>query len=355
MCTTDRDTVPALGNYLKLLASGELPDQLPTGLGFAEELSAVCALLRQYQEELEQLKLKLERETAYARVLQNSKQLYKDIFVNSVTGIMIVTEQGKILDANHAMEGMLGYGINELTRYNLSDISLPEDHDADNELINDLVEGRRTFFNIEKRYVRSDGIPLWVLLTVFAVTSDFDTPFIITMIEDVSARKSAEEHLQHVSTHDSLTGLYNRTYFDSEFNRLQNGLLLPVSIAIVDVDGLKAINDAKGHEAGDQLIICVAKVLVQALGGEGVLARIGGDEFAILLPKTDEQAAHGVVDRIRSCQERFNHANPRYVVDFSIGVATALRGNDILETFKQADARMYDDKVMRKATLSKTV
>ena len=154
MCTTDRDTVPALGNYLKLLASGELPDQLPVGLGFAEELSAVCALLRQYQEELEQLKLKLERETAYARVLQNSKQLYKDIFVNSVTGIMIVTEQGKILDANHAMEGMLGYGINELTRYNLSDISLPEDHDADNELINDLVEeiGRASCREIVLRY-----------------------------------------------------------------------------------------------------------------------------------------------------------------------------------------------------------
>lgn len=218
-------------------------------------------------------------------------------------------------------------------------------------MISDLVEGRRTYFNVEKRYVRSDGIALWVLLTVFAVTSDFDTPLIITMLEDISARKSAELHLQHVSTHDSLTGLYNRTYFDSEFNRLQNGLQLPVSIVIVDVDGLKVINDTKGHDAGDHLIICVAKVLQEALSGEGILARIGGDEFALLLPKTDEAAADQAVVRIRSCQERFNHAMPRYQVHFSVGVATAIRGSDIPETFKRADAQMYADKVMRKADL----
>lgn len=349
MRATDRETLSALGSYLKLLASGEVPEQVPAELGFAEELGAVCSRLRQYQAQLEQLRLKLERETAFARVLQNSKQLYKDIFIKSVTGIMIVTEQGKILDANHAVETMLGYSINDLTRYNLSDISIPDGEQDDDELINDLVEGRRTYFNIEKRYVRSDGISLWVMLTVFAVTSDFATPYIITMLEDISARKSAELHLEHVSTHDSLTGLYNRSYFDSEFNRLQNGLQVPVSIVIVDVDGLKQVNDTAGHDAGDYLIVSVAKVLSEALGAEGTLARIGGDEFSLLLPKTDEEAALQVIRRIRSCQQRFNQANPAYAVHFSMGVATANRGSDIPQTFKHADAQMYADKMMRKA------
>lgn len=353
MCVTDQETVLLLGNYLKLLASGELPERMPDGLPCADDLADVCARLRQYQEELEQLTLKLSRETAFARVLQNSKLLYKDIFVKSVTGIMIVTEQGKILDANFAVETMLGYSINDLTRYNLSDISIPDDQDNDELLIKDLVEGRRTYFNIEKRYVRSDGIPLWVMLTVFAVTNDFGTPYIITMLEDISARKSAELHLEHVSTHDSLTGLYNRTYFDSEFNRLQNGLQVPVSIVIVDLDGLKSINDTAGHDAGDYLIVSVARVLSEAVGVEGVLARIGGDEFALLLPKTNEDAACQVVQRIRTCQQRFNQANPKYAVDFSIGVATANRGSDIPQTFKHADAQMYADKMMRKAGMPK--
>lgn len=340
---------------MTLIAAGELPDQIPADISCAEELGDVCNFVRACKEESEQLKLKLVREMAYSRVLANSKMLYKDIFTKSITGILIVSEQGKILDANNAVESMLGYSINEITRYNLSDITLPDDHADDAELINDLVEGRRTYFNIEKRYVRNDGIALWVLLTVFAVTSDFDTPLIITMLEDISARKSAELHLEHVSTHDSLTGLYNRSYFDSEFNRLQNGLQMPVSIMIVDVDGLKLINDTKGHDAGDRLIISVAKVLSEGLGTEGTLARIGGDEFCLLLPKTDEAAADVLVDRIRSCQERYNHATPTYPVHFSVGVATAIRGSDIPETFKQADTRMYTDKVMRKAAMLETV
>lgn len=349
MRATDHETLLALGSYLKLLASGEISELPPAELDFAEELGTVCATLRRYQEEIEQLELKLARETAFARVLQNSKQLYKDIFVKSVTGIMIVTEQGKILDANHAVETMLGYSINDLTRYNLSDISVPDGEHDDQELIKDLIEGRRTYFNLEKRYVRSDGISLWVMLTVFAVTSDFATPYIITMLEDISARKSAELHLEHVSTHDSLTGLYNRSYFDSEFNRLQNGLQLPVSIVIIDVDGLKKVNDTAGHDAGDYLIVSVAKVLSEAVGIEGTLARIGGDEFSLLLPKTDEEAALQVIRRIRSCQQRFNQANPAYAVHFSMGVATANRGSDIPQTFKHADAQMYADKMMRKA------
>jgi len=343
-----------LGTYLKRLAAGDLPDRIPAELEFGEELGAVCAVLRQYQEELEQLKLRLERETAFAHVLQNSKQLYKDIFVNSVTGIMIVTEQGKILDANHAVESMLGYSINDLTRYNLSDISIPDGQEDDQELIRGLIEGRRTYFNVEKRYVRSDGISLWVMLTVFAVTNDFGTPYIITMLEDISARKSAELHLEHVSTHDSLTGLYNRSYFDSEFNRLQNGLQVPVSIIIVDVDGLKKVNDTAGHDAGDYLIVSVARVLSEALGVEGTLARIGGDEFSLLLPKTGEDAALQIINRIRSCQQRFNQANPRYAVHFSMGVATTNRGSDIPQTFKHADAQMYADKMMRKAAMLET-
>lgn len=353
MAAIDHETVLSPGAFLKLIASGEVPDRIPAELEFGEELGLVCNMLRHYREELEQLELKLSRETAFARVLQNSKQLYKDIFINAVTGIMIVTEQGKILDANYAVETMLGYSISDLTRYNLSDIAIPDGQQDDAELIRDLIEGKRTYFNLEKRYVRSDGIPLWVMLTVFAVVNDFKTPYIIMMFEDISARKTAELHLEHVSTHDSLTGLYNRTHFDSEFNRLQNGLLLPVSIVIVDLDGLKTVNDTAGHDAGDYLIISVARVLSEAVGTEGILARIGGDEFAALLPRIGQDAAQQIVQRIRSCQHYFNQANPRYAVDFSIGTATAHRGGDIPKAFKHADAQMYADKMMRKAAMQK--
>ncbi len=81
------------------------------------------------------------------------------------------------------------------------------------------------------------------------------------------------------------------------------------------------------------------------------MARIGGDEFAALLPETCEAAAEKVMQRIRKCQERYNSSGPKYKVNFSAGVATALKGADIPDTFKRADTQMYADKVMRKAAM----
>jgi diguanylate cyclase (GGDEF)-like protein len=192
-----------------------------------------------------------------------------------------------------------------------------------------------------------------MLLTAFVVKIDADKRVLINMLEDISARKSDELHLKHVSSHDSLTGVYNRSYFDSEFICLQSGMLMPVSIIVVDVDGLKLINDSKGHAAGDALIKNVSRVLKEAVRGDDLLARIGGDEFSILLPETDEHGAHAVVEHIRKCQHRFNDAQPEYAVNFSIGVATAVKVSDITPAFKRADERMYADKLLRKGAAKK--
>lgn len=305
-------------------------------------------LTDQLQAELERLRFELALEKANAQSIIESNRLYKEIFTKSVTGIMILSEEGQILDVNNEIQSMLGYMAEELVTFNLADISMPDDFGTDDDLVRDLLEGRRTYYNIEKRYVRNDGIPLWMLLTAFVITIDSDKRVLINMLEDISARKSDELHLKHVSSHDSLTGVYNRSYFDSEFICLQSGMLMPVSIIVIDIDGLKLINDTKGHAAGDFLIKNVARVLKEAVRGDDLLARIGGDEFAILLPETDEHGAHAVVEHLRKCQHRFNMAQPEYAVNFSMGVATAIKGIDIPATLKKADELMYADKLLSK-------
>ncbi len=167
----------------------------------------------------------------------------------------------------------------------------------------------------------------------------------ITIVSrNITERKLFEEKLLYMSTHDPLTGLFNRTYFDTELDRLIRSRSFPVSIVMADVDGLKKVNDTMGHAAGDRMLKTAATVLSDAFRSEDVLARIGGDEFAVLLPNTDETAAKSAVDRARNCLAAIEPEPGTLPVSLSLGWATALKGGDLLTTLRKADAKMYRDK-----------
>jgi diguanylate cyclase (GGDEF)-like protein/PAS domain S-box-containing protein len=335
--------------YLSNIASGRLPDENLTGFFCSKELLDVTNRFSSMSADIERLKTCNLVLVDQNQRIRDDERLYRSIFENAVVGIMILSEDGKVIHVNRAMEYMLGYQAEDLKLMNLSEVTMPEDYSIDAELQQSLIEGRSTYYQVEKRYVRNDGILFWGMVTVSIEWDEAGTPFLINMVEDISARKSVELQLKQASTHDALTGLYNRAYFDSEFTSLQHNMRLPVSIIVVDVDGLKLTNDSKGHEAGDRLIVSVATILTEACRGDDTIARVGGDEFSILLPATDEENLQVVLDRINKSQDRFNNANSNFKVEFSKGSATALKGKDISNALRLADERMYADKMMRKS------
>jgi diguanylate cyclase (GGDEF)-like protein/PAS domain S-box-containing protein len=314
-----------------------------------DELQGVIARISSLTDEVSQLRAESAKMQAQNERISTLENLYRSVFERAVVGIIVLSHESRIINVNHAVEYMFGCQVDEMKNMSLYDFTLPEDQAIDSELLQDVMEGRRNYYQIEKRYTRNDGILFWSLVTVFIVRGQSGTPSLIHMLEDISARKSVELQLEQASTRDAMTGLYNRAYFDREFDRLQYTMRLPVSIIMVDVDGLKTLNDSKGHEAGDRLIVNVAAILKESFRGDDTVARVGGDEFSILLPETGEDLLKVLIERLHKCQERYNESNPGFQVFFSTGSATALKGEEIPKALKLADERMYADKISNKA------
>lgn len=278
-----------------------------------------------------------------------SEECFRAIFENATIGIVIMTPELKIVNANQTMENILGFMVDELKTLKLWDISFPDDYEKDRELLQDVLEGKRQYYQFEKRYVCHNGAMIWGMLTASSVRDKSGAPrFIVNMIEDISASKFAQEQLHYLNSHDSMTNLRNRAWFDEMFNRMQFGIHLPVSIIIMDLDGLKQINDSKGHEAGDSLIIGAATVLREAFPGQDIAARIGGDEFGVLLPEVSEEGALAVLERIRECQTSFNERSGQPPISFSLGTATAHSVEHLANIWKVADDCMYREKALHK-------
>jgi diguanylate cyclase (GGDEF)-like protein/PAS domain S-box-containing protein len=176
-----------------------------------------------------------------------------------------------------------------------------------------------------------------------ASVSPLNENTVIWVARDITDRKLLEEGAHFIGTHDILTKLYNRTFFEEELSRLEKSRLFPVSVFMIDVDGLKIVNDKQGHAAGDEILKRTGKVLMKSFRSEDMVARIGGDEFVVLLPKTNEEAAQIAMDRINHFLKQNNKDNPMEL-RISIGIATTYDKGTVMAAMKQADERMYENK-----------
>ena len=202
---------------------------------------------------------------------------------------------------------------------------------------------------IEIKQICQDGRIISVEVAISAVSdAEGRLKEFVGVARDVTQRRKAEDLLKYQSTHDAMTDLYNRAFFDAELERARQGREFPVSFIVADLDGLKGVNDSLGHEAGDLLIKGAAMILQMAFRGNDVIARTGGDEFVILLNEMGQEGAEKALKRIRSCMGVYNSEKSGPPVSLSLGAATALSGEEIPGALKEADERMYADKVQRK-------
>ena len=167
---------------------------------------------------------------------------------------------------------------------------------------------------------------------------------VLVSLVDITARKKAEAYLEYLGKHDVLTRLRNRAFYTEELNRLSRRGPWPLSVVVIDLNGLKRINDEFGHAAGDAILRRMGEVLSKAVDAPACAARIGGDEFAVLLPGADERAAQAALERIQSILTLNNQFYSGQTLSMSIGVATCASADKVDAALHQADQAMYAEK-----------
>lgn len=170
----------------------------------------------------------------------------------------------------------------------------------------------------------------------------------LQQMETLRILRLNEDRLQYLSSHDPLTGLQNRICFENGMTEMDTAAPLPAAVMVMDLDGLKRVNDSLGHSAGDALLRATAGILRDSAPSDSIVARIGGDEFAILLFHTDCDAADAIRRRILAKVEHHNVSNPSPELGISIGIAVAESTPfGMRDLFKIADANMYRDKACK--------
>lgn len=270
--------------------------------------------------------------------LEKSKERYQRIFENSSVIIFTMSLEGHVSAINKMFERTLGYG-HYFVGHHISELLV---HMDDASLF--LSLGKEAFDE-------SFDVDVWcsnsTIKTLNVSTNIIDSigEEIEIVAVDVSEKKKDEQKIRYLSFHDKLTNVYNRAYFDDIVEALDKDQRYPFSIIIGDMNGLKDLNDHYGHKRGDMLLKSMAEICVASCRESDVVCRIGGDEFAIICPDTNEKGAASICDRVRQlCSETIveHIGHPSIALGYSTKESV---DTSIDQIFKMADNNMYRNKM----------
>ncbi len=253
----------------------------------------------------------------------------------------------RVIDVNRQTLRMFGAASKDVLLQNIGRVFRGEMHDSFAEQLQDLWTGKRFQQREVVNYALS-GETVHIHMQFAVLDEHMDAwDLVLVSLVDITARKKAEAYLEYLGQHDVLTQLRNRSFYSEELNRLARKGPWPLSVLVLDMNGLKEANDAHGHAAGDGLLRRVGEVLTKAVDPPIHPARIGGDEFAILLPGTDLHGAEAVRQRVVSILElnnQFHAGQSGQVLSLAMGVASCTGGDQIEAMLAAADRAMYQDK-----------
>ncbi len=297
----------------------------------------------------------------HVRELEASERRFHSAFTHASIGMALLGFEGGILQANPALRALVGRTGDELLHMRFQDLVVDEDR-AMLEVQLGLVSGHEfEGFALELRCRHRNGEPVWAAAHCsFFSEPGASTPCLILQIQDITARRKAEEGLHHIAFHDALTGLPNRRRFYDHLAQAvasvnQGGpsdVKTAFAVMFLDFDRFKLINDSLGHSAGDEFLVQVSRRISESLRPHDVVARLGGDEFAVLVRQLEhERAAVSLAERLMDAMRKpFHVAGTELMTSASIGITfSALGYTNPEDVLRDADTAMYKAKGAGKA------
>ena len=285
--------------------------------------------------------------------IEEAEERFSVAFEEAPIGMALVAPDGRWLRVNPAICRIVGYQKADLLQTTFQDITHPEDLELDLDHVQQMLAGEMSWYSMEKRYIHAQGHPVWVSLSVSLVRDRDGNPVhFISQIQDISAEKVLEAELLDRATKDPLTGLNNRTVLA---DRLTQMLLrasrggASVALVFIDLDGFKLINDRYGHATGDTVLAELATRLRLVARPTDTVARVGGDEFIVLVEGVTAEDACSIGERLQETIEApFVISGDSVAVMASVGVAVAESGElDGAALMERADQAMYASKAAR--------
>lgn len=288
------------------------------------------------------------------RATDELRRQFETAFEDAPIGIALVSPDGAFIRSNAALSEIVGYTAGELAAMSFQQITHPDDLGEDVAQVESALRGEIDRYSLDKRYVTAGGQVIWVSLYASLVRGVDGKPLhFIAQIKDITERKRMEETLHRLADHDDLTGIWNRRRFEEELERQvarSRRYGEPAALLLLDLDGFKPINDSFGHRSGDRLLTAIAQTLRGRLRQTDSLARIGGDEFTVLLGNTTAAQARLIADELADAIEAtsIDVGGRQVSVGASIGVIAIDRTVESGDTaLIDADRAMYRTKRAR--------
>ncbi|MGM0502692.1 MAG: HD domain-containing phosphohydrolase [Bacillota bacterium] len=276
----------------------------------------------------------------------NTEKINKDIIETMQEGLLTCNVEGEIKMINESTTDILGYQERELINQPLNLIFSDEDSKKYFTAANlKQIEQNYIFKSEEKYLLTKDKNEIPCLFSASILHDDWGEVLgAVCTFQDITERKEAENNLTHLTFHDQLTGLYNRTYLEQQLNQINSTGEVEIALIMIDLNGLKLINDGFGHEAGDKMLTRTAEVLNKSCRNSDIVGRWGGDEFIIIMSGIDQAKLEEITKRIKEkCKE-----TPKDPVPISLALGSSIkteREEDIYETLKRAEDEMYNKKL----------
>jgi diguanylate cyclase (GGDEF)-like protein/PAS domain S-box-containing protein len=265
--------------------------------------------------------------------------------------VLITDLSNQILDANDSALKL--YGVKskeELVGRDWFDYVTAEDHDSATEGMRKVL--MNGFLRNKELKIQPANQPQITVEVSISIITNASRAFVglVIILRDISERKKTEEKLRFISSFDALTRVYNRFSFQEKVLEIENGDIAPLSVMMIDADGLKKVNDNLGHSSGDEMLVAIAEVLKKSFRSDDFIARIGGDEFVVLLPGAGAADLERATQRLRSHFITDGNQHPQFTLSVSIGGYTVEKGEAIRLALFYADEHMYEEKAQKKAT-----